>query len=420
MRLPSVTTLVGNEFDGGEHKFSDFVRGADDCIYGIPFKARRVVKFNPVDKSWKEIGPDFGAGGYKWHRGVLANNGIIYCIPYYSVKFLKIDTVNETVTLLDTELPETGNWMWWSGALAQDGCIYFMPFNARRILKFDPENESAVSVEEDLGDQYNKYEDTVRGNDGCLYGIPSESRCIVRFNPIDQTTSTVGEAFDREFGCRVGVLGRDGFIYAADVKHGGRVLKIDVVNNSYSFVGGILLPHSLCRWGAAGLGNDGCIYWPPTGGIRALKYDPETQEASLVGDDFGGEDSRWIGGAVASDGVIYCMPNGAHQVLAIDPFHEFSKTLEAYMQEYPEELGRLFVKNSHGKTFYESGVTKFGINKVFQAIEECVPLDTGRGDRDLEPFVVAAACENSTTSVIYFFLRRNPDALLVNYHVCDE
>ncbi len=193
-----------------------------------------------------------------------------------------------------------------------------------------------------------------------------------------------------------------------------------MVNNSYSFVGGILLPHSLCRWGAAGLGNDGCIYWPPTGGIRALKYDPETQEASLVGDDFGGEDSRWIGGAVASDGVIYCMPNVAHQVLAIDPFHEFSKTLEAYMQEYPEELGRLFVKNSHGKTFYESGVTKFGINKVFQAIEECVPLDTGRGDRDLEPFVVAAACENSTTSVIYFFLRRNPDALLVNYHVCDE
>jgi len=63
MRFPSVTTLVGNEFDGGkykEDKFSDSVRGADDCIYGIPFNARRVVKFNPVDKSLKEIGPDLG------------------------------------------------------------------------------------------------------------------------------------------------------------------------------------------------------------------------------------------------------------------------------------------------------------------------------------------------------------------------
>jgi hypothetical protein len=84
MRLPSVTTLVGNEFDGGEHKFSDFVRGADDCIYGIPFKARRVVKFNPVDKSLKEIGPDLGEDYGKWMGGALDRNGSIYCMPYFS------------------------------------------------------------------------------------------------------------------------------------------------------------------------------------------------------------------------------------------------------------------------------------------------------------------------------------------------
>ena len=147
---------------------------------------------------------------------------------------------------------------------------------------------------------------------------------------------------------------------------------------------------------------------------RVLKYDPETQEASLVGYDFRGEGRSWASGAVSSGGVIYCMPSHANQVLAIDPFHEFAKRLEAYMQEYSEELGRLFVKNALGNTLYECGFTKFGIDKVFQAIEECVPLDAGRGDCDLEPFIVAAACENSTTSVIYFLLRRNPDALLVN------
>jgi hypothetical protein len=225
-------------------------------------------------------------------------------------KILKIDTVNGTVTLLDTELPEIGNMvgMWRSGALALDGCIYFMPYNACRILKFNPEDESAASVGEDLGDLHEKYEETVLG----------------------------------------------------------------------------------------------------------------TNEASLVGDDIACEDSRWASGAVASDGVIYCMPQGGRQVLAIDPFREFAKTLEASMQAYPEELGRLFVKNSHGKIFYECGVTKFGIAKVFQAIEECVPLDAGRGDCDLEPFMVAAACENSTSSVIHFLLRRNPDALLVNYNVCNS
>jgi hypothetical protein len=92
MRLPSVTALVGNQLDGGERKFSDSVRGADDCIYGIPCNARRVVKFNPADKSWKDIGPDLGEGGYKWRSGVLAGNGKIYCIPYCSDKILKIDT----------------------------------------------------------------------------------------------------------------------------------------------------------------------------------------------------------------------------------------------------------------------------------------------------------------------------------------
>ena len=95
MQLPSVTTLVGNELDVGECKFSDSVQGADDCIYGIPGNARRVVKFNPADKSLEEIGPEFGLRGITWTCGILAGNGCIYCIPFESRsdKILKIDTV---------------------------------------------------------------------------------------------------------------------------------------------------------------------------------------------------------------------------------------------------------------------------------------------------------------------------------------
>jgi hypothetical protein len=117
--------------------------------------------------------------------------------------------VNETVTLLDTELPETCDGMW------RKGTLYFMPFNARHILKFNPQDESAASVEEDQGDTPEKYEDTVLVTNWWLYGIPFFSNRIVRFNPIDQTTSTVGEAIDDMFGYKGGVLGRDGFIYAA-------------------------------------------------------------------------------------------------------------------------------------------------------------------------------------------------------------
>ena len=95
MRLPSVTTLVGNELGGRRKKFSDSIRGADDCIYGILGNARRVVKFNPADISLKEIGPEFGLRGITWTCGILAGNGCIYCIPFESRsdKILKIDTV---------------------------------------------------------------------------------------------------------------------------------------------------------------------------------------------------------------------------------------------------------------------------------------------------------------------------------------
>ena len=195
MRLPSVTTLVGNEIEGVA-KWCVSARGADDCIYGIPCDARRVVKFNPVHNSLTEIGPDLGEREWKWVCGVLADNGCIYCIPSGhdgSNQILKIDSINGTVTLLDVRLPETGTGLWYSGALAIDGCIYFMPLNATHILKLNPENDSVASVGDDLGDMDMKYRGTVLGKDNCLYGIPNSSKRIVRFNPVDQSISFVGD-----------------------------------------------------------------------------------------------------------------------------------------------------------------------------------------------------------------------------------
>jgi len=56
------------------------------------------------------------------------------------------------------------------------------------------------------------------------------------------------------------------------------VLRIDVVNNTYSFFGDGLANDRNDEWSAAILGNDGCIYWPPITFSRAIKYDPETKK----------------------------------------------------------------------------------------------------------------------------------------------
>jgi len=72
----SLITLIGDEIEG-DNKWSEFVDGKNGFFYGIPAHAHRVVKFNPLDKSLTEIGPDLGGGRWKWYCGVRANTGNI-------------------------------------------------------------------------------------------------------------------------------------------------------------------------------------------------------------------------------------------------------------------------------------------------------------------------------------------------------
>jgi hypothetical protein len=417
----SLTTLIGYEMQGGDN-WNDFVDGKDGFLYGIPCNARHVVKFNPIDKSLTEIGPDLGVGGSKWMCGVRANNGSIYCAPYNAEHILKINTNDGTVeTLENVELPERGRpWMWASGALAADNHIYYMPNNARRIMKLNPDNDSLSSVGGDLGGAY-KYKGTVVGNDDYLYGIPDGSTRIVKFDPSNpDTTSTVGEGAEDFFCCGNGSLAGDGYIYA--VNGAGQVLQIDTTSNKYTWIGDEIYSEWGEGWGDPIVGADKCIYWPPMHANHVLKFDPETQQLpSLVGGDLGGHMYKWQGGALATDGVIYCIPYCSAQILTIDPFKELSMTLQNNLRQHPQELGRLFAKDEEegcDETFYDSAVRKFGIEKVFQLIEECcLPTDEEWADTHshaLPLFMVAASCENCAASVIYYFLRRNVHALLVN------
>jgi hypothetical protein len=266
----SLTALIGNEMQV-RAKWNDFVDGKDGFLYGIPCYARHVVKFNPIDKSLTEIGPDLGEGGSKWMCGVRANNGSIYCAPYNAEHILKINTIDGTVeTLENVELPERGfSWVWASGALAADNHIYYMPNNARRIMKLNPDNDSLSSVGGDLGGAY-KYKGTVVGNDDYLYGIPDGSTRIVKFDPSNPyTTSTVGEGAEDFFCCGNGSLAGDGYIYA--VNGAGQVLQIDTTSNKYTWIGDEIYSEWGEGWGDPIVGADKCIYWPPADANRVLK-----------------------------------------------------------------------------------------------------------------------------------------------------
>jgi hypothetical protein len=415
MAESSLTTLIdiGDEIEGRDN-WRDFVDGGDGFLYGIPYKARRVMKFNPLNKSWTEIGPDLGEGGAKWRCGVRANTGSIYCAPYYAEHFLKINPIDGTVETLDNvQLPETSEFLWASGALAADDSIYYMPYDARRIMRLNPDNDSLSSVGDDLGQRMCKYVGTVVGNDDCVYGIPNADTHIVKFDPTNpDTTSIVGEEAEERFKCDKGVLAGDGYIYAAN--ESGQVLKVDTTRNNYTWIGDRICSRGW-GWGDPIIGADKCIYWPPLCANRVLKFDPETQQLpSLVGGDLGEGYYKWRNGALATDGAIYCITCSyrSTKVLAIDPFKEISMTLKNNFRQHPQELGRLFVKDEEcDETFYGSALRKFGIEKVLKfLVEECLPSDKEWADTrsgNLPLFMIAASCENSAVSVIYHLLRRN-------------
>ena len=156
----AISTLIGVELEGNED-YRGTVAGNNGYLYGIPWFAPRVIKFNPVDKSITHIRPDFGDHIRKWITGAMTHSGVIYCVPHdHRRGILKIDTNTDTVTELGRNLlPEQG-WglRWESCAAALNGCIYCMSSYARRIMKIYPNNNDSISnVGDDLGGGYVKY-----------------------------------------------------------------------------------------------------------------------------------------------------------------------------------------------------------------------------------------------------------------------
>ena len=428
MHFPSIsiTSLVANEMKGDD-KWDGSVRGADGCIYGVPFCARRVLKFNPADNSTTFIGPDLGDGKCKWSGGTLANNGSIYCNPFHSDKVLKIDTISQAVTLLDAALPESGDCKWASGACATDGNIYCMPCTARSILKINSSNDavSSVGVGEDDTDILEisgfKFLGTVvAGNDHCVYGIPHDYWCVLKFDHRNQRMTEIGAMFDGPYKCGSGTVGRDGRIYALSDEGFLLTMDVTIAENEYyndmedsctEWMRAFTTYEEGANYGDGILGDDGCIYWPPVNACQVLKFDPGTSEAAPVEGVLNGI-GKWTSGASALNGVIYCLPSFASQILAIDSSQEFRRLLKDGMERHPENLGNLFELRVHEYTEYECAVAKYGPDKTFQIIKEFIPLNSVCERTNLYSFMVAASCRNCDVDVIYFLLRGDPSFII--------
>ena len=77
----------------GEDKWMNGVLAADGNIYGIPYSATQVLRFDPRAQQATRVGDQLPDGESKWMGGVLAADGDIYGIPWDATQVLSVAVV---------------------------------------------------------------------------------------------------------------------------------------------------------------------------------------------------------------------------------------------------------------------------------------------------------------------------------------
>jgi hypothetical protein len=226
MRLnPDNGTLssVGDDLVGYGLKYSGTVVGKDDCLYGIPYAATRIVKFDPTNPdTTSTVGEEAEEGFYfECENGVLAGDGYIYSANDYG-QVLQIDTTNGNYIWIGDELcSDEDSTGWGAPIVGVDKCIYWPPSSANRVLKFDPETQQLpLLVGDDLGGEGLKWEGgALATTDGVIYCIPYCSTQVLAIDPFKELAMTMqniiikypeelGRLFAKDGGCNETFYGR--------------------------------------------------------------------------------------------------------------------------------------------------------------------------------------------------------------------
>ena len=88
----------------------------------------------------------------------------------------------------------------------------------------------------------------------------------------------------------------------------GQILRIDTANNDLKVIGSKIYDgEEGPGWGRPVIGDDKCIYFPPSYHDRVLKYNPITNNISLIDCSYGFEEDKWMSSVLSSDGYIYIL-----------------------------------------------------------------------------------------------------------------
>jgi len=290
--------LVGPEFPG-EWLWHGGVMASDGAIYCIPQSATRVLRLRFEPLRIDLVGPAW-QGKWKWYGGLRSGN-CVYGIPACARSVLKIETqgasdgvseqgdasaesssTQEPAVSCIGELDE-GGWKWHGGVVCDDGTVLGAPSNAHEVLQIKGDSVTTVGSRLKGGqhrddDKY-KFLGAVVGKDGCCYCIPSDADFVLKIDPKNGTVANFGHSLAYlakgqsrgQNKWQGGALLGDGKIYCIPLK-AEVVLRIDTDRGCVE-----TLSHparGLNLWEGGVVADDGALYCMPLKCPQVLRIAP--------------------------------------------------------------------------------------------------------------------------------------------------
>ena len=264
--------------------YSSAVLGPDNCIYGIPGSALRVLRIDPFRGDEITFLGDSDDESSKWGQGVLCSyDNNIYCAPCNAKQVLQInfaDSSNPTVTKIGRELgTEFGLGLkWWGAAFVlKPKNDESLPAKICYCGHYDPNNDTPCNLCNNSEEENTK---------GFVYFTPHNAHRVLQLDPDDPSSIN-------EVGTKLSPLGGEKF-YGACV----------------------------C---------DGVVVASPggEGAQKVLVFDPSEDESNLIRPNLEPGPLKWIDTVLGLDEAAYGLVHSASKVIRIEPKEALQRNLKA-------------------------------------------------------------------------------------------
>jgi hypothetical protein len=302
------------------YKFRGTVEAVDEtntkCLYAIPFKSSKIVKYNPSTDETTPIDFETTSSNAHFDGGVVARDNQIYMSPSSARRILMLDPKTNTATSIGQDLGVS--WFKYSGAVCnEDGSeVYFTPceYDATKILKLDIGTQTTSFVGGDLGKERYKWMGGGAVLNGSIYFAPYSATQVLQFNISTGKTCHVGDKYDgsNKWSGAVSRNGKD--VYFIPFHH-HQILKLDTETMQTQLVGPSFGDRQFKFVGGVQLSNETICMIPCTAD-QITFFKPSNEQINRIG-DFNGDDKTWAYPVLTSNGTIYAAPSKASQFMHV-------------------------------------------------------------------------------------------------------